>query len=89
MTVSIRQQIEEVELELTYRREVYPRLVSAKKKRKSTAELQMTRLDAVHRTLLWLEENDNPLKSQRIEIQRLRSEVKALQQALSKTKGPA
>jgi len=51
MTVSLSQQIEEVELELKYRREVYPRLVRDHKKKKTTADYQIIRMEAVLATL--------------------------------------
>lgn len=58
MKVSINQQIEEVELELKYRSEVYPRLVEARKKKKSAAEYQMQRMEAVLATLKWVKANE-------------------------------
>jgi hypothetical protein len=63
MTVSLAQQIEEVELELEFRREVYPRLVEARKKKKSTAEYQMQRLDAVLATLRTLKKYEEPVRA--------------------------
>ncbi|MGH6793076.1 MAG: hypothetical protein ACRECF_10125 [Methyloceanibacter sp.] len=63
MIVSLAQQIEEVELELSFRREVYPRLVAARKKKKSTAEYQITRMEAVLRTLLTFKKHETAIRA--------------------------
>jgi hypothetical protein len=54
---SIDQQIEEVELELKYRRDVYARLVSAHKMRQSIADYRTARMEAVLETLKWNRDN--------------------------------
>ncbi len=63
MTVSLAQQIEEVELELKFRREVYPRLIESGKKKRSTATYQITRLEAVLATLLTLQKHHAAVKA--------------------------
>lgn len=63
MTVSLAQQIEEVELELKFRREVYPRLIESGKKKKSTATYQIARLEAVLATLLTLQKYQDAVRA--------------------------
>lgn len=57
MKISISQQIEEVELELKYRADVYKRLVSSGKMKASMAEYRTARMQAVLETLQWLSAN--------------------------------
>jgi hypothetical protein len=49
--VSLRQQLEEVEHELSMRRKVFPRLVSSGKERQSVVDYRMARMEAVAVTL--------------------------------------
>ena len=60
--VSINQQIEEVQRELDQRARVYPRLISAGKLRRSHADYQTQRMEAVLRTLEWLRDNEGEIK---------------------------
>ena len=62
MALSLSQQIEEVQRELRFRRDVYPRQVSSGKLRKSEAEYHMARMEAVLTTLQWLERNEAKIK---------------------------
>lgn len=62
MKISLRQQIEEVETELTMRSHVYPRLVSQKKMRQSDATYRTARMEAALRTLKWLERHKEIIK---------------------------
>lgn len=62
-TVSIRQQIEEVEREIALRANVYPRMVSSGKMRESVAEFHTERIKAVLATLQWLQQNEPAIKA--------------------------
>ncbi len=57
MKISLPQQIEEIEYEIGMRKQVYPRRVSAKKMRQSEATYHIERMEAVLKTLRWLEKN--------------------------------
>lgn len=59
---SLGQQIEEVERELSKRREVYPRLAGSGKERKSVLDYQMARMESVLKTLKWLQKNEEAVK---------------------------
>lgn len=56
--VALSQQIEEVERELAFRRGAYPRQVATGKLTQAKADHHMARLEAVKRTLLWLQTNE-------------------------------
>jgi len=62
MKISLSQQIEEVKRELAYRGNVYPRLVSSGKLRKGEADYHVERMQAVLKTLEWLEQNETRIK---------------------------
>ena len=62
MTISLAQQIEEIEREIKMRVGVYPRQVSSGKMRQSVADYHMERMKAVLRTLEWLRENEAEIK---------------------------
>jgi hypothetical protein len=56
--ITLNQQIEEVERELAMRRQVYPNLKGSKAQK----DYQMLRMEAVHKTLRWLRENEALIK---------------------------
>lgn len=62
MKISLTSQIDEIDRELAQRREVYPRLVAARKMRQSIADYQMARLEAVRATLQWLADSERLIK---------------------------
>jgi hypothetical protein len=62
MKVSLGAQIEEVMYELEMRATVYPRLVAQHKMRESVAAMHSERMDAVMRTLLWLQTNEKAVR---------------------------
>lgn len=62
MTVSLNQQIEEVERELEYRSKVYPRLYDAGKLQRSKGEYFELRMRAVLQTLNWLKTNEAEIR---------------------------
>lgn len=62
MNFSLGQQIEEVELELEFRREVFARRIATGRLKKSEAEYRTARLRAVLRTLVWLQNNEASIK---------------------------
>lgn len=59
--ISIGQQIEEVQRELEKREQVYPRLIDAKKMKRSVAEYHVERMRAVLRTLEWVQAHRDQL----------------------------
>lgn len=61
--ISIGQQIEEVEREIKQRERVYPRLVSAGKLKSAYADYQVQRMTAVLKTLEWVRDNRDALRS--------------------------
>lgn len=61
--ISIGQQIEEVRRELDQRARVYPRLIDMKKLKRTHADYQTARLEAVLRTLEWLRDNQDKIKA--------------------------
>ena len=63
MTISLAQQIDEVEREIRLRAGVYPRQVSSGKMRKSVAEYHMQRMEAALTTLRWLQDNEAKIKA--------------------------
>ena len=56
MRITLRAQIEELKYELNKRDEVYPRLVRRGTMTSGDAQLHMERMEAVLRTLQWLDE---------------------------------
>lgn len=63
MTVSLSQQIEEVDRELALRKNVYARNVASGKMRQSIADYHTNRMEAVKRTLEWLAENEAAVRA--------------------------
>ena len=61
--ISLNQQIDEVERELSQRANVYPRLVSKGGIRQSVADYQVARMEAVKRTLEWLRDNEEKIRA--------------------------
>lgn len=59
---SLRQQIEEIELELKMRANVYARAVANGRMKQSEADYRTERLGAVRGTLLWLQGNEAKIK---------------------------
>ena len=62
MIVSIAGQISEVEREISMRREVFPRQVQRRMMKESEAELKIAYMEAVLRTLRWLQQNEAAIK---------------------------
>lgn len=62
MAMSLSMQLEEVEYELQMRKTVYPRLITRGTLRKSEADFHIQRLEAVKKTLEWLQENEVQIK---------------------------
>lgn len=62
MPVSLAQQIDEIEREIAMRKSVYPRQVASRALRQSVAEFQLARIEAVHKTLLWLRDNEAEIR---------------------------
>lgn len=58
MTISLAQQIEEVERELSLRRKVYPHMIATNKMRQSVSDFHIDRMSAVKATLEWLQSNE-------------------------------
>lgn len=58
MTISLNQQIEEVERELDMRRKVYPRMKGSQ----AIKDYQVQRLQAVLDTLRWLQRNEPQIR---------------------------
>ena len=65
MKISIGAQIEEVQREIGLRKQVYPRQVSSGKMRQSIADMHLERMEAVLKTLQWVEANRAELKADR------------------------
>lgn len=63
MTISLNQQIEEVQRELDQRAKVYPRLNAKGTLPRHIGDYQVQRLQAVRTTLQWLKENEKLIKS--------------------------
>lgn len=59
-TITIAQQIDEVERELKQRAAVYPRLVDARRMTQGRADLQVARMRAVLKTLQDLQNESTP-----------------------------
>lgn len=57
MKISLDQQIEEVERELAFRADVYPRQVTSGKMRQSIADYHVARMKAALATLQWLKKH--------------------------------
>lgn len=62
MSISLTGQIAEVERELALRREVYRRQTDAGKMKQSLADLLMERMEAVLKTLLWLQKHEAAIR---------------------------
>jgi len=62
MTVSLAQQIEEVERELSARASVYARMYIKGTLRQSHGEFYEMRMQAVLKTLQWLKENEREIR---------------------------
>lgn len=60
--ISLNQQIEEVDHELSMRERVYPGLISRGKLSRSKAEFHVERMRAVKATLQWLADNEAEIK---------------------------
>ena len=60
--ISLNQQIEEVEHELSMRDRVYPNLISKGKLSRSKADYHVERMRAVRATLQWLADNEAAIK---------------------------
>lgn len=60
--VSLNQQIDEVDHELSMRKRVYPGLVSRSKLSQVKADYHMDRMRAVKATLEWLRDNEAEIK---------------------------
>jgi hypothetical protein len=63
MKFSLLAQLEEVERELALRRRFYPIQVHKKQLRQTEADYCIARLEAVRRTLLWLQENETIIRA--------------------------
>lgn len=63
MAISLTGQIAEVEREIALRRSVYPRQVSAGKLKFETGELLIERMEAVAKTLRWLQANEAAVRA--------------------------
>ncbi len=61
--ISLTQQIDEVEREIKYRENVYPRLVAKGSMRQAIADYQLARMKAVLATLKWLREHELEIKA--------------------------
>lgn len=61
--ISLNQQIEEVKRELDYRTRVYQRAMSKGTLKPSHAEYQTQRMEAVLKTLEWLSENEELIRT--------------------------
>lgn len=62
MAISLNQQIDEVKRELAKRSEVYPHMVHSGKMRQSIADYQVERMQAVLKTLEWLQRNEDKVR---------------------------
>lgn len=63
MSVPLLHQIEELERELVFRRDVYPRQVARKKMRQGEADQHMARMTAALHTLMWLQRNEEKIRA--------------------------
>ena len=63
MSISLNQQIDEVKRELALRSEVYPRRINSGKMKQSLADYQTVRMQAVLRTLEWLQRNEGKVRT--------------------------
>lgn len=59
---SLAQQIEEVELELKLREEVYRRRCATGRMKTSMADYRMARMQSVRDTLVWLQQHEDRIK---------------------------
>lgn len=62
MRISLNQQIEELDLELRMRRQVYGRQVAAGKMKQSEADYRIERLSAAMMTLMWLAKQEDEIR---------------------------
>lgn len=63
MKVSINAQIEEIDREITLRRQVYPRLVRKREMRESVGDMHIERMEAARTTLQWLRDNEADIRA--------------------------
>lgn len=63
MTISLTGQIAEVERELAMRRNVYARDVASGKMKQSLADLLIERMEAVLKTLMWLQSHESEIRA--------------------------
>lgn len=63
MTISLAQQIEEIEREIELRAGVYARAVASGKMRQSIAEFHTARIAAACATLKWVQRNEVAIKA--------------------------
>jgi hypothetical protein len=63
MSISLTSQISEVERELALRRSVYPAQVGKGTLKQSVADLLTERMEAVLKTLRWVEKNELELRA--------------------------
>jgi hypothetical protein len=75
MTVSLSQQIEEVERELAMRRGVYAKFVG---RQRAHAEYYMQRMQAVLETLRWLQNHEELIRKAVSEMKALRVQLEEL-----------
>jgi hypothetical protein len=66
--ISIGQQIEEAELELKFRRDVFPRQIMAGKMRQGEADYRTARMEAICASLIYLQTHEEAIKGA-VEIQ--------------------
>lgn len=63
MTVSLTSQIAAVQREIAQRAKVYPRLVAKGQMRQAEAELHIKHMEAVLKTLHWLQANETDVRA--------------------------
>lgn len=63
MTISLTGQIQEVEREIALRRNVYPRQVASGKLNQSASELLIERMEAVLKTLQWMQKHEAAIRA--------------------------
>ena len=63
LKISIGAQIEEVDREITLRRDVYPRQVAKRLMRESVANMHIERMEAVRETLKFCRDNEADIRA--------------------------